>query len=180
MTGGDNPDWPDDVFRALRALEVRQVAYVPDAGLARLIEACERDEAMRAIPLASEQEGVALTAGAWLGGQRGVLMMQSSGVGNCLNAFALTRTCRLPLLMLVTMRGEAIERNPWQNHMGEVCADALRLAEIAVHPVDRPAQAGSAVEAAGRAAFADETAHAVLVAQAMIGVKNFDKSDAAA
>ena len=97
--------WPDDVFQALRQLDVRQVAYVPDAGHARLIESCRADDNIKAVPLTTEEEGVALLAGAWLGGQRGVLLMQSSGIGNCINMLPLTRAreaadrCELPLMV---------------------------------------------------------------------------------
>ena len=79
---------------------MRQVAYVPDAGHARLIELCRADPAMRAVVLTTEEEGVALLAGAWLGGERGVLLMQSSGVGNCVNMLALNQVGRFPLLAL--------------------------------------------------------------------------------
>ena len=98
--------WPDLIHRALGELSVRQVAFVPDAGHTRLIELCQSDSSMRAVPLTTEEEGVALAAGAWLGGQRAVLLMQSSGVGNCVNMLALNQVCRFPLLALITMRGE--------------------------------------------------------------------------
>jgi sulfopyruvate decarboxylase TPP-binding subunit len=84
------PDWVDEIFAVLKEKNIRQVGYVPDAGHARLIELCRGDPAIRAVPLTSEEEGVALLAGAWLGGQRGVLLMQSSGVGNCINMLAMT------------------------------------------------------------------------------------------
>ena len=114
-----SPGWPDEVFDVLRQLEIRQAAYVPDAGHIRLIERCHQDPAMRAIPLTTEEEGVALLAGAWLGGERGVLLMQSSGVGNCPNMLGMIRECCFPLLMLITMRGEWGEFNPWQVADGE-------------------------------------------------------------
>src|SRR6202165_4749037 len=105
-TTAEMPDWREAIFAALKAADIRQVGYVPDAGHARLIELCRDDPAIRAVPLTTEEEGVALLAGAWLGGQRGALLMQSSGVGNCINMLAMTKTCRFPLTMLVTMRGE--------------------------------------------------------------------------
>jgi sulfopyruvate decarboxylase TPP-binding subunit len=111
-------DWPDAIFDQLDALQVRQVCYVPDAGHTRLINRCADHPAMRSVPLTTEEEGVALLSGAWLGGQRGILLMQSSGVGNCINMLSLTQECRFPLLMLVTMRGEWGEFNPWQLPMG--------------------------------------------------------------
>ena len=75
--------------------------------------------------LTTEEEGIALAAGAWLGGQRSVLLMQSSGVGNCINMLSLSAICRFPLLMLVTMRGEWAEFNPWQVPMGRATQPAL-------------------------------------------------------
>src|SRR5215207_2468249 len=97
--------WPDRLFDVVKQRDIRQVGYVPDAGHSRLIALCQADPAIRDIVLTTEEEGVALAAGAWLGGQRAVLLMQSSGVGNCINMLSLTRTCRFPLVMLVTMRG---------------------------------------------------------------------------
>jgi sulfopyruvate decarboxylase TPP-binding subunit len=87
-------DWRDEIFAALKAAEIRQVGYVPDAGHARLIELCGGDPEIRAVPLTSEEEGVALAAGAWLGGQRAALLMQSSGVGNCINMLSLAASLR--------------------------------------------------------------------------------------
>src|SRR5215469_7746585 len=78
MSGRSGEEWPDQIFHKLREAEVRQVAYVPDAGHARLIELCRADSAMKATVLTTEEEGIGLLAGAWLGGERGVLLMQSS------------------------------------------------------------------------------------------------------
>ncbi len=152
-------DWPRDIFEALRAQDVRQVAYVPDAGLKELLARCAAARAMRMVVLTTEEEGIALLAGAWLGGERGVLLMQSSGIGNCLNMFSLARVCRFPLLMLVTMRGEAGEFNPWQVPMGENAAEVLRLAGVQVARVEAPEEVGAAV----------------LIAQRLVGVKSFDR-----
>ncbi len=110
--------WPEDIFAILQRFDVRQVPYVPDAGHSQLIERVLGAPSMRAVPLTTEEEGVALLAGAWAGGQRGVLLMQSSGVGNCVNMLSLTQIFRFPFLTLVTMRGEWGEFNPWQVPMG--------------------------------------------------------------
>ena len=167
-------DWPGDIHRALAAARVRQVAYVPDSGHARLIEVCHADPAMTAVPLTGEQEGIALLAGAWLGGQRGALLMQSSGIGNCVNMLSLTRVCRFPLLIVATMRGEAGEANPWQRPMGTIAADVLGLAGVAVHRAEAPGGVAAAVAEAARAAFGGPSAAAVLIAQAVVGVKSFE------
>jgi sulfopyruvate decarboxylase alpha subunit len=167
--------WPEDTFRALVESDVRQVAYVPDAGLARLIELCHAAERVRTVPLTTEEEGVALLAGAWLGGQRGALLMQSSGVGNCVNLLSLTRTCRLPLLMLVTMRGQWGEFNPWQLPMGQISGEVLRLSGLVVYPVDEPHRVAETAAAAARIAFNGPTAAAVLISQRVVGSKTFGR-----
>jgi sulfopyruvate decarboxylase alpha subunit len=166
-------DWPRDIFAALEAERVRQVAYVPDAGHKELLARCAAARALRMVPLTTEEEGVALLAGAWLGGDRGVLLMQSSGLGNCINMLSLTRVCRFPLLMLVTMRGEAGEFNPWQAPMGENSAELLRLTGVAVQRADEADEVGPAVARAARAAFEGPAAAAVLIAQRLIGIKTF-------
>jgi sulfopyruvate decarboxylase alpha subunit len=165
--------WSEDVFQALVGLDVRQVAYVPDAGLIHLIEACRAHPAMTPVGLTSEEEGVALLAGAWLGGQRGVLLMQGSGIGNCINMLSLTRTCRFPLLIVATMRGQDGEANPWQVPMGRIAGPVLDLAGVAVRQVETAADAGRAVAKMGGLAFSGPTAQAVLIAQKIIGAKEF-------
>jgi len=171
----DVPDWRDDIFAALKAAEIRQVGYVPDAGHARLIELCRDDTEIRAVPLTTEEEGVALAAGAWLGGQRAALLMQSSGVGNCINMLSLTKTCRFPLLMLVAMRGEWAEFNPWQVPMGSNTRAALELCDVLVYRVEHPEDAAETVAAAADIAFKGDFAAAVLLSQRLIGAKRWVK-----
>jgi sulfopyruvate decarboxylase alpha subunit len=148
-----NPDWREDVFAALKAAEIRQVGYVPDAGHTHLIERCQADPEIRAIGLTSEEEGIGLAAGAWLGGQRAALLMQSSGVGNCINMLSLAKSCRFPLTLLVTMRGEWGEFNPWQVPMGRKTQAALELMDALVYRVERTEEAGETVAAALDIAF---------------------------
>jgi sulfopyruvate decarboxylase alpha subunit len=169
------PDWRDEIFAALKAAEIRQVGYVPDAGHARLIKLCHSDPAIRAVPLTSEEEGVALAAGAWLGGQRAALLMQSSGVGNCINMLSLTKTCRFPFTMLVAMRGEWAEFNPWQVPMGSKTQAALELCDVLVYRVERPEEAAETVAAALDIAFNGDFATAVLLSQRLIGAKRWVK-----
>src|SRR2546426_10319207 len=112
------PDWAQEVPRAVGQAQVRIVGYVRDAGHSRLIELCQGDRKMLSVVLTTEEEGIGLAAGAWLGGEKCVLLMQSSGVGYVINAAGLLKTCRIPLLMIVTMRGEAGEFNSWQGPLG--------------------------------------------------------------
>jgi sulfopyruvate decarboxylase alpha subunit len=168
-------DWRDEIFAVLKRADIRQVGYVPDAGHARLIELIRGDRELRAVPLTSEEEGVALAAGAWLGGERAALLMQSSGVGNCVNMLSLTKNCRFPLVMLVTMRGEWAEFNPWQVPMGTKTQAALELMDVLVYRVERPEDAAETVAAAFDIAFNGDLATAVLLSQRLVGAKRWVK-----
>jgi sulfopyruvate decarboxylase alpha subunit len=168
-------DWHQSIFDALRAWKVRQIAYVPDAGHARLIDMCAAADDMVMVPLTTEEEGVALLAGAWLGGEKGVLLLQSSGIGNIVNMMSLARSCRFPLLMLVTMRGQHGEFNPWQVPMGQLTPKVLEAADTLVYPVDDPARMGETVTAAARMAFDGPAQAAVLIGQKVIGAKTFGR-----
>src|SRR5881392_52759 len=150
VVAADVQHWPNPVFHKLREFGVRHVTYVPDAGQARLIELCQACREMEATVLTTEEEGIGILAGAWLGGERGVLLMQSSGVGNCINILSLSTVCRFPLLMLVTMRGEWGEFNPWQIPMGKGTEPILEQAGVLVHRIDHAADAVETVQAAAR------------------------------
>jgi sulfopyruvate decarboxylase alpha subunit len=163
--------WQDQLFDVLKRADIRQVSYVPDAGHSRLIARCKADPEIRDIVLTTEEEGVALAAGAWLGGQRSALLMQSSGVGNCVNMLSLIRACRFPMLMLVTMRGEWQEFNPWQVPMGTIVEPTLGLCDVHVARVEQPEQIVPTVQLAIRLAFDEERAAAVLLSQQLIGRK---------
>jgi len=167
--------WPDQLFDVLKRAHVRQVGYVPDAGHSRLIERCRADADIHDVALTTEEEGVALAAGAWLGGMRAALLMQSSGVGNCINMLSLPRICHMPMLMFITMRGEWEEFNPWQVPMGSIVDPVLKLCEAQVHRVRRPEEVAPTAERAVREAFGEERIVAVLLSQELIGRKVWTK-----
>ena len=161
--------WADDVHRELTKAGVRIVGYVPDGGHKRLIELCVADKAMRAVVLTTEEEGIGLATGAWLGGARSALLMQSSGVGNIVNVLGILKTCRFPLTIVVTMRGEPGEFNSWQVPMGEGTQACFETMGVSVK------RASSAEEVAPlvAAALKSEQATAVLISQKVIGIKSF-------
>jgi sulfopyruvate decarboxylase alpha subunit len=167
------PTWPDDVYRILKEAGVKQVGMVPDAGHSRLIRAFEADPETRVVTLTTEEEGVAMLAGAWLGGQRGVLLVQSSGVGNIINMLSLPSICRMPLLLLVTMRGEWGEFNPWQIPMGQGTPAALEAMGVMVTRADEPHLVAQTVWGAANIAFNTWRPAAVLIGQRVLGAKNF-------
>jgi len=167
------PGWPAELHRILKAADIRQMSYVPDAGHAALIELFHADQDVVCNVLTTEEEGVAIAAGAWLGGQRSVLLMQSSGVGNCINMLSLPVTLRAPLLMLVTMRGEWAEFNPWQVPMSVATEASLKAIGVRVFRADSPGDLCDIVGAATALAFEGDQQVAVLISQRLVGAKKW-------
>ena len=167
--------WQEDVFRCLKAAGIKHVVYVPDAGHSTAIRLAHADNEINAVVLTTEQEGIGYLAGAWLGGERGALLMQSSGVGNCINTLSLQSAIRFPLLMLVTLRGDWAEFNGWQNAMGQATEQALKLMGVMTWRADRPEDVAPLVRGAATMAFEGDAACAVLLGQRLIGEKQWVK-----
>jgi sulfopyruvate decarboxylase alpha subunit len=167
--------WPDAIYAQFRRVGIRQVGYVPDAGHSRLIELCMADPDIADVVLTTEEEGVGLAAGAALGGQRAALLMQSSGVGNCINMFSLVRNCGFPCFILVTMRGEFAEFNPWQVPMGSITKASLELCGFLTYRADAPEEVDEIVAAGCDMAFDGNQAVAVLLSQRLIGRKQWTR-----
>src|SRR6266705_1995843 len=157
--------WQDEVFDLLRRGGVTQFAYVPDAGHRILIDRSLADPDVHSIALTTEEEGVALIAGADLGGARGVLLMQSSGVGNCINMLSLIKGARFPFLTLVSMRGDFGEGNPWQFAMGQATEPVLAAMGVICLRIERPDEVIPAMNAALTMVFKSGQAVAVLLSQ---------------
>lgn len=169
------PTWPDEIFETLKRHNITQVALVPDAGHAHLIRRCLADNEMQVVTLTTEEEGIALLQGAWLGGAKGVLLMQSSGVGNCINMLSLPLLHRTPMPMLVTMRGDFGEFNPAQIPMGQATQTVLEAMGTIVHRADRPEDVAPTVDATIRLAFNTFRPTATLLGQRLLGAKTFGK-----
>jgi sulfopyruvate decarboxylase alpha subunit len=161
------------MYDFLRAQGVTQIAYVPDAGHRVMIDRSLADPDVHSIPLTTEEEGVALLAGADLGGSKGVLLMQSSGVGNCINMLSLTAGARFPFLCLVSMRGDFGEGNPWQFPMGRATQAVLEAMGVIVLRADSPDDVMPTIQAASTMAWGSGEAVAVLLGQRLLGAKKF-------
>ena len=165
--------WQQEVCDVLLAANIRQMSYVPDAGHAALIRLLGQSEQVQSISLTSEEEGIPLACGAWLAGQRSVMLMQSSGVGNCINAFSLLESCRFPFLTLVTQRGEWGEFNQWQVPMGSKTRESFEMMGFLVYRVDHPDEVAPTIEAAATMVFDGDQRIAILLSQKLIGKKNW-------
>ncbi len=166
-------DWQEDLYQVLKEFEVSQVSYVPDAGHRVLIDRSLADPEMHSVPLTTEEEGIAMLAGAHLGGARGVAAMQSSGIGNCVNMFSLVKNGLFPMLVLVSMRGDFGEGNPWQMPMGQAVEPVMQAMGFVTMRIDRPNEVESAMRAACTMVFKSGQAVGVLLTQKLIGAKAF-------
>jgi sulfopyruvate decarboxylase alpha subunit len=174
MAAKKKKGWQDQLYECLKNdLGVTQFSYVPDAGHRVIIDRSLSDPDVHSVPLTTEEEGVAMACGAWLGGAKSAVCIQSSGVGNCVNFFSLMANARVPLLMLVSMRGDFGESNPWQVPMGQAVQPVCEASGLKVLRCDYPEEVVSTVQAAGNMAFRSFEPMAVLLTQKLIGAKFF-------
>jgi sulfopyruvate decarboxylase alpha subunit len=165
--------WQDELYDLLRRNNISLFAYVPDAGHRILIDRSLADPGAQSVPLTTEEEGVALMAGADLGGARGVLLMQSSGAGNCVNMLSLIKGGHFPFLTILSMRGDFGEGNPWQFPMGQAVEPVLKAMGVICLRIEQPEDVIPTVSAAITMAFQGINAVAVLLTQRLLGAKAF-------
>ena len=165
--------WPQAVYETLKSANVTHMSYVPDAGHTALINLLTADEKVVCNVLTTEEEGIAIATGAWLGGMRSVVLMQSSGVGNCINMLSLPVQSRTPLLVLVTMRGEWNEFNPWQVPMGKATQASLEAIGVTVLRAETPRDLVEMTEQAATMAYESDGQIAILISQRLLGKKKW-------
>ena len=165
--------WDKPLLKLLKQHNVQFLPYVPDAGHAGLISLSEQDEFIQPIVLTTEEEGIAFSSGSWLGGEKSVLLMQSSGVGNCINMLSMSVNCNFPFVTLITMRGEFGELNSWQIPMGQATPKCLETIGLIVHRVNKKKDVLPVVDASLYAAFSSDQQIAVLFSQKLIGRKQW-------
>ncbi len=168
-----NLEWPVALYDTLKAADVRHMSYVPDAGHTTLINLLDDDPDVITNVLTTEEEGIAIATGSWLGGMRSVVLMQSSGVGNCINMLSLPVQSRTPLLMLVTMRGEWNEFNPWQVPMGRATQTCLEAIGVTVLRAQTGRDVVEMTEQAATMAYDADGQIAVLISQRLLGKKKW-------
>jgi len=165
--------WPSQLFNHLLDAGVTLFTHVPDAGNAELIRLADAHKETRAVLLTTEEEGVAICAGADLVGKRALVCMQSSGVGNCPNFLSLVKGGRFPVFMIVTMRGDYGEENPWQYPTGQAVEPLLDAMGVLTFKVDTPADLEQATTAALSACFRAGQGAALILSQRFLGAKSF-------
>lgn len=165
--------WQNNLFEILKNEGITIFSYVPDVGHKVLIDRALLDDTITAIPLTSEQEGIGIAAGAYLGGSKAVLLMQSSGVGNCINQLSLIKHGQFPFLTIISMRGEFGEGNPWQYAMGEAVIPSLESIGVKCLKIYNQDDVSKTIQSALTMTFKAERSIAVLLSQKLLGSKKF-------
>ncbi len=152
----DAPEWAAGVAAGIHAVGARHVVLVPDNPTTHVLRVLQaRFADIRLTTATREEEAFGIAAGLYLGGVRPAVMLQSSGLGNSINALAsLLIPYRIPALMLVSMRGEQDEWNPAQMPLGGAVGRILDALGISYTTLASSASAAAAVETIGRDAFA--------------------------
>jgi sulfopyruvate decarboxylase alpha subunit len=162
--------WQEQFYQSLKANGIRLVCYVPDSALAVLIDLLEKDDSLQVVSVTREEEGVGILAGGYLGGMRGALLFQSSGLGNSINALtSLNIPQQIPFLMVITPRGEVGEFNPFQVPMGRILKPLLDLLLIGYAVLEREDQVQVLVERACRSAFRTNLPVAIILSRDLAG-----------
>jgi sulfopyruvate decarboxylase subunit alpha len=156
-------EWPEAMLRAFSAAGVEILPYVPDGVLAPLLnQAAERGFGL--VPLTREEEGIGVLSGVYLGGRRGALLMQTSGLGNSLNAIgSLAMAQRIPLPMVVTERGGLGEKVATQIPFGSALPRILAAMGISVFEVSQASQTFDVVTGATEMAYVSRVPTVILI-----------------
>lgn len=168
----DAPGWARTILDAFRSEDIRNLVFLPDTVMGRLLALAEEDAFFRLVGVHREEEAVGILAGLFLGGQRGAMLVQSSGLGNTLNALgSLAMAYRIPFPLLVSLRGELGEFNPAQLHMGRAvpgCLDALSIQHVTLRS---EADLETLVSGAVKTCYTAEEPFGVLLSAQLTGWK---------
>src|ERR1051326_8447096 len=151
----DAPAWAAGVCAGLHAAGSRHVVYVPDNPLSHVLRVLgERFPDIRTTVATREEEAFGIAAGLYLGGAKPAVMLQSSGLGNSLNALtSLLLPYRIPAVIVISMRGDEGEWNEAQVPMGRALRGICDAIGVAHATVDSPAASAETVRLVARTAF---------------------------
>lgn len=169
-------DWHDITVNVLKRHEVRLVTYVPDNVLRPLIDAVHADRFFTAFSVAREEEGLGIIAGAWMGGVRGILLMQTSGFATLANVIAsLPVPYQMPVLMMVSERGTLGEFNQGQALVAKTMRPVLDTLAIEHHTMSRLDEAEFILDRTIRQAVATRMPACFILSPLLTGGKVFER-----
>ena len=158
------PGWAAGVCSGLHAAGLRHVVYVPDNPLSHVIAGLRSYPDVRVTLATREEEGFGIAAGLYLGGPRPAVLLQSSGLGNSLNAItSLVIPYQIPMLIAISMRGDAGEWNAAQVPMGRALGFILDALAISRRTCDRADETAGVIRRVAETAFATRMPAACLL-----------------
>jgi sulfopyruvate decarboxylase alpha subunit len=126
-----DPEWPKHVAAILKRNDISLYTTVPDSIIGQVLDHLTQDEDLSVVTACREEEGLGILSGAYLAGKRGALLMQNSGLGNCVNTLAsLNVAAQIPVVMVISHRGDLGEFNPAQVPMGQAAERILDSLDI--------------------------------------------------
>lgn len=166
----DADTWDETIVRVLKRNEVRLITYVPDKVLAPLIRRVHADDYFTVICPAREEEAVGIVTGAYMGGLRGIVLMQTSGFATLANALAsLTVPCQIPLLMLISERGTLGDHQLGQAMVCRTMRPILNTLNIEHHTIERQDDVAFITHQMIRQAYATQAAAAMILSPLLTG-----------
>jgi sulfopyruvate decarboxylase subunit alpha len=152
------------IYDALKTCGVRLISALPETWLVHLIRLAEDDPDVTLVRLAKEEEGIWISAGAHLAGVKSAMLMQNHGFLASINGIvSCAQLYRIPLLMLISYRGEFGERDPWQTEGGGVTEEVLRALRIPYALLDQPGHVAHRVAKAQTLALSSNKPVALLL-----------------
>ena len=128
------------IYDALKAVNVRVISALPETWLVHLVQMADDDPDITLVRLNKEEEGVGISVGAHLAGTKSAMLMQNHGLLSSVNGIvSVAHLYRIPLLMLISYRGEMGERDPWQTEGGLVTEPILQALGITYRKLSDPA-----------------------------------------
>ncbi len=165
--------WAECIVEQLKAYRIRYISYVPDAMGEQILKLARQDDFFDILPLAREEEGVGVATGQYVGGQRGTVLMPTSGVGNAINAIAsLAIPYQVPLPIFIGFRGDLGEFNATQVPMGRALRPILESLNIPYFVLTRPDEVAIQIQGALKLTYTLEHPVALLVSTQLAGWKD--------
>ena len=166
--------WHSIIHATLKAHDVKLVTYVPDNVLRPLIERIHADDFFTAFTCTREEEAVGIVSGAWMGGMRGVVLMQTSGFATLPNVLAsLPVPFQIPVLMIVSERGTLGEFNIGQAMVARTMRPVLASIAMEHHTLSRLDEVEFITDRSIRQAVATQQPACLILSPLLTGGKVF-------
>lgn len=159
------------VYDGVKACGIRLISTVPETWLVELVRLADADPDMTLVHVATEQEAVGISMGAYFAGVRSAIVMQNHGLLASINGIVSgAQLYRMPLLMLISYRGDFGERDPWQTEGGAITEDVLRALRIPFSFIESADHAASRIAAAQALAYSANKPVAILLRRDLLWV----------